>query len=93
MRIEMETAMKDRAGKGVIRLGDKTSHGGTVLSGDSSFKVLGKPIACEGDLVLCPKCRGYFPVHVKKSDRVHHGKKVAYAGDKTACGASLISSI
>lgn len=85
--------MKNSKGKGVIRLGDPTSHGGKVIMGDPTFKVLGKPIVCEGHMTICPKCRGVFPVQVSSSDRSHHGKKVAYADDKAACGAKLISSI
>ncbi|MER2470807.1 hypothetical protein [Photorhabdus laumondii] len=31
--------------KNVIRQGDRTSHGGSVLAGDDNFKVLGKGMA------------------------------------------------
>ncbi|WP_323838934.1 hypothetical protein [Photorhabdus africana] len=31
--------------KNVIRRGDRTSHGGSVLASDDSFKVLGKGVA------------------------------------------------
>lgn len=85
--------MKNSKGKGVIRLGDRTSHGGKVIFGDASFKVLGKPIVCEGHLTVCPKCKGVFPVQAKGSERKHHGKNVAYHDDVAACGAKLISSI
>ena len=85
--------MKNSKSKGAIRLGDSTSHGGKVIMADPNFKVLGKPLVCEGDMTACPKCRGVFPVQVSSSERKHHGKNVAYDGDKTACGAKLISSI
>lgn len=85
--------MKDSKGRGVIRLGDTTSHGGKVITARSDFKALGKPIAVDGDLTQCPKCKGNFPIKVSSSDRHHHGKAVAYDGDKTACGASLLSSL
>ena len=85
--------MKNSKGKGVIRLGDATSHGGKVIMADPTFKVLGKPIECEGNMVICPKCRGDFPVQVSNAERKHHGKKVAFDGDKATCGAKLISSI
>lgn len=85
--------MKNSKGKGAVRLGDSTSHGGKVIMADPSFKVLGKPLVCEGDMTVCPKCRGMFPVQLSSSERKHHGKNVAYDGDKTACGAKLISSI
>ena len=85
--------MKNSKGRGVIRLGDSTSHGGKVISACSDFKALGKSIAVNGDMTTCPQCKGSFPIQVNSSDRHHHGKAVAYDGDKTACGATLISSI
>jgi uncharacterized Zn-binding protein involved in type VI secretion len=85
--------MKNSKGRGVIRLGDSTSHGGKVISATADFKVLGKSIALNGDKTFCPQCKGTFPIQVQSSDRKHHGKAVAYDGDKTACGATLVSSI
>lgn len=85
--------MKNSKSRGVIRLGDKTSHGGTVISASPDLKALGKCVAVEGNLVMCPKCRGVFPIQTSKSDRKHKGKQVAYEGDISACGGKLISSI
>jgi uncharacterized Zn-binding protein involved in type VI secretion len=85
--------MKDANGRGVVRLGDKTSHGGEVVSASDSFTVLGKKVALEGDMAMCPQCRGKFPIKPAGSTRKHHGKPVAYDGDMTACGAKLISTI
>lgn len=85
--------MKNSKGLGVIRLGDKTSHGGKVISAQETFKALGKAVAVNGDLTTCPNCKGTFPIQVAANDRTHQGKAVAYHGDKTACGAKLISSI
>lgn len=44
--------------KSVIRKGDKTSHGGTVLEGLDNHPILGIGIACKGHKVTCPKCLG-----------------------------------
>jgi uncharacterized Zn-binding protein involved in type VI secretion len=85
--------MKDHLGRGVIRLGDKTTHGGEVTSAATDFTVLGKPVAVEGDSTYCPKCKGHFPIQPGASTRKHHGKQVAYDQDFTACGAKLTSSI
>jgi uncharacterized Zn-binding protein involved in type VI secretion len=85
--------MKNSNGLGVVRLGDKTSHGGQVISAQSTFTVLGRAVAVQGDQVICPKCKGVFPIQVTSSERRHHGKPVAYDGDKAACGAKLMSSI
>ncbi|MBV6325620.1 PAAR domain-containing protein [Duganella violaceipulchra] len=85
--------MKNSEGRGVIRLGDKTTHGGTVVSAQPTFKVLGKAVAVEGDLTTCPQCKGTFPIQTAGSERHHDGRAVAYNGDKATCGAKLISSI
>ena len=85
--------MKDSKGRGVIRLGDTTSHGGKVISASDTLKALGKAVALEGDMTFCPMCKGKFAINVPQSDRTHHGKRVAYNDDKAACGAKLISSI
>lgn len=85
--------MKNSKGLGVVRLGDQTSHGGKVISANPTFKVLGKPVALEGDMTACPQCKGNYPIKTSGSERKHHGKAVAYEGDKAACGAKLISSV
>ncbi|QJD90290.1 PAAR domain-containing protein [Duganella dendranthematis] len=85
--------MKDSKGCGVIRLGDKTTHGGKVISAQSDLKALGQAVAVEGDLAMCPKCKGVFPIQLATSERHHRGRAVAYDGDKTACGAGLLSSV
>lgn len=85
--------MKDSKNRGVVRLGDKTSHGGQVISASDSFTVLGTPVALDGDSTFCPKCKGTFPITAGASERRHHGSKVAYHGDLTACGATLLSTI
>lgn len=85
--------MKDAQGRGVIRLGDTTSHGGQVISASNTLKALGKAVALDGDMTLCPKCKGKFPIAVAESDRQHHGKRVAHQDDRTTCGATLNSSI
>lgn len=85
--------MKDQNGRGVVRLGDKTSHGGKVISAAADFTVLGKSVAREGDTTYCPKCKGKFSIRPSSSTRKHHGKQVAYDQDVTTCGAKLIASI
>lgn len=48
-------------GRGVIRLDDKTDHGGRVLKASSGTVVMGKAAALAGDMTHCPKCNGDFP--------------------------------
>lgn len=76
----------------IIRMGDHTSHGGTVLEGSPTSICLGKPIALVGHNTQCPKCRGIYPIIEGVLTATLLGKSVAIAGMKTACGATLIPS-
>ena len=76
----------------IIRQGDSTSHGGTVLEGSITDICHGKPIAYLGHKVHCPKCKGTFPIVEGVLTTSFYGKGVAVAGMKTACGALLIAS-
>lgn len=76
----------------VIRLNDKTSHGGTVSSvAATRFTVGGIAIAGVGDKCTCP-------IHgtgtIVEGDPHHKvdGIAIAYHGHKTSCGARLIAS-
>lgn len=85
--------MKNAGCNGVIRLGDATSHGGKVISASDSLTALGKAVALDGDKASCPKCKGVFAIRAASASDKHHGKNIAFGGDKTVCGATLISSI
>ena len=80
--------------KPLIVIGDKTDHGGVVLTGSSFTLVDGKPVACVGDTVSCPlHGRGGVTVIATGSSNMSiDGRMVARHGDKTACGAILLSS-
>lgn len=77
----------------VIRLGDKTSHGGVVMSASPLSISGGLPIARVGDLVACP-LPGHTPGVIASGDpsMIVDGKPVARHGDLTSCGATLIAS-
>lgn len=79
-------------GKLIIRMGDRTSHGGTVISGDLTWTIYDKAVARVGDLTVCPKCKGTFPITEGADDLSGFGQAVARQGDKTACGATLIAT-
>ncbi|MCI1006671.1 MULTISPECIES: PAAR domain-containing protein [unclassified Herbaspirillum] len=79
-------------GRPFIVVGDKTSHGGTVISGDQTFLVHGKAVARVGDLTTCPKCKGTFPITSGAGDMKSMGQAPARDGDRTACGATLMAS-
>lgn len=81
--------------KPFIVVGDKTSHGGVVIQGSTTSDTSGKAIARVGDKVTCPRkgCPSINTI-VTTSDPtiIVDGMPGAFHGDKTACGATLISS-
>ncbi len=80
--------------RGVIRIGDATSHGGEVLTGADGSEVMGHAVARVGDRCECP-VNGHDNVVITEGDAhfIVDGKAVAFDGHKTSCGASLISSV
>ena len=80
-------------GRGVIRLNDKTDHGGQVTTTSSGTTVMGLPAALADDMTHCPKCKGDFPITPDGKGARHNGRPYAYHDDVTACGARLISSL
>jgi uncharacterized Zn-binding protein involved in type VI secretion len=79
--------------KGVIRLGDSTTHGGSVVKVGSITEVGGIRIARIGDSVTCPQCKGTYTIVEGEPTYTDDGIPVALHGHKTSCGASLISSV
>lgn len=80
--------------RNVIRLGDTTSHGGKVIScAAEHFTVLGRPVACLGDLCSCP-IPGHNGCTIVSGDARHqvNGRAIAFENDLTSCGAKLLSS-
>jgi uncharacterized Zn-binding protein involved in type VI secretion len=84
---------EDSLSRPLIVLGDKTSHGGTVISADMTSDINGKYMARVNDNTVCPKCKGTFAITTGASDMTD-GAGNAYArhGDSTACGAKLLSA-
>jgi len=80
-------------GRPFIVLGDKTDHGGEVIEASGVSGTHGKGIARVGDKVTCPK-RGHGTTVIATGDptMIIDGKAAARHGDKTACGAVLIST-
>ena len=77
----------------VIRLGDPTSHGGTVVSAAGNYSIMSKNVARIGDSCTCPK-RGHNNCTIVEGDPIWtiDGRPVALEGHKTSCGATLIST-
>ncbi len=74
----------------LIRLGDKTSHGGTVIEASPHSDTGGKGIARMGDKTSCP-AHGSNPIVSGDMTLIIDSKPAARHGDKTACGAILIA--
>ncbi|MBB5192801.1 putative Zn-binding protein involved in type VI secretion [Silvimonas terrae] len=75
----------------LVYVGDKTSHGGVVLSGSARVTKDGRGAARKTDRVSCPKCGENMIV--QGDDKIRDGDlPLAFHGYKTACGATLIAS-
>ncbi|MEK6353250.1 MAG: PAAR domain-containing protein [Burkholderia cenocepacia] len=81
--------MKNAQGREMVRLGDATDHGGTVIEAADDLKHLGIGVAPDGHGVRCPKCGDVYPL-LASGPRKHQGRRVAYRGDATGCGAIVI---
>ncbi|PVZ78532.1 PAAR domain-containing protein [Serratia sp. S1B] len=77
--------------KGTICVGDKTSHGGVVLTGSAQVSIDGRAVARQSDKVSCPK---HGVNNIIEGDESHgdNGLAIALDGHHCACGAILISS-
>lgn len=75
----------------IILVGDKTSHGGEVISGSGTYSWNGRKVARVGDKVSCPKCKGTFAIAEGSGTHSDNGKAVAFHGHPTTCGATLIA--
>jgi uncharacterized Zn-binding protein involved in type VI secretion len=75
-----------------VVLGDKTTHGGTVVSADYTSDIHGKYMARVGDMVACRRCKGVFAITSGAPDMVDgQGRGYARHGDTVACGARLVA--
>ncbi|MDR5748024.1 PAAR domain-containing protein [Caballeronia sp. LZ029] len=83
--------MKDETGREVARLGDRTDHGGKVIEAAPNLMHMRIAVALDGHTTECPKCSGTYPI-IATGARTHGGRKVAFIGDKTACGATVIGA-
>lgn len=76
-----------------IRLGDKTDHGGEVITA-SGPQVYGKNVALVGDKVKCPiPGHGVNAILPGQTRITISSKLAALNGFKTQCGCTLIASL
>lgn len=82
----------------IITVGDKTDHGGTVISGSPDHDIHGRAIARLGDQVDCPqvypggKPHGVNKIVTAFKSFTVNGLPVAVEGCATECGCKLIGS-
>jgi uncharacterized Zn-binding protein involved in type VI secretion len=77
----------------IARVGDRTTTGGIIISGDDRHQVMGKAVACLGDKATCPAC-GQMGTIVEAAPHMRvFGKPVALHGHKIACGCPSGSQI
>lgn len=83
----------------IITVGDKTDHGGTVISGSPTHDICGRAIARLGDQVKCPqsypggKPHGINKIVTSCESLTINGVPVAVDGCVTECGCKLIGSL
>ncbi|WP_109481999.1 PAAR domain-containing protein [Paraburkholderia sp. C35] len=73
----------------MARLGDTTDHGGKIVEAAEELTDAGVGVALDGHMVACPRCGGKYPI-IASGRRRHNGKRIAYIGDITTCGATLV---
>ncbi|OMQ24590.1 PAAR domain-containing protein [Serratia oryzae] len=79
--------------KGFVLLGDKTTHGGEVISVSSTMVVNGKKVALIGDKISCPQTgHGVNAIIEGSSECFSDGKAVVVNGCRCECGCQVISS-
>ena len=81
--------------KGIIRLGDPTSHGGKVISGHDGYQVQGKAIARVGDRCTCPQAGhgGTCTIVEGHASHLVGGVAAAFDGCATSCGAVVNTTL
>jgi uncharacterized Zn-binding protein involved in type VI secretion len=75
----------------VARLGDASSHGGTIISASGNLTADGKGVARAGDQHSCPISGHGITALSSSSTVTNGGKSVVRVGDTAACGAVINS--
>lgn len=75
-----------------IVVGDRTDHDGEVIEGSGATDAAGKAIARVGDKVTCRRHSGTRLIASGDPTCIIDGQPAARHGDKTDCGATLLSS-
>ena len=74
----------------IVRVGDTSSHGGSVITGAARWDCVGSPIARIGDILDCP-IHGPNPIVSGSAKWDCEASPIARDGDFTECGAALVA--
>jgi len=75
---------------GVARLGDGSSHGGSIITAGSTVRVNGILVARVGDMHSCPiSGHGTTAIVAGSASVSADGELLARIGDHAGCGASI----
>ena len=78
--------------QGFVLLGDKTTHGGVVISASSTMSVNGRLVALVGDSVSCPiPGHGVNKIIEGSTEWISDGKAIVVNGCRCQCGCQVIS--
>ncbi|MBT0729779.1 PAAR domain-containing protein [Rosenbergiella nectarea] len=76
----------------IARVGDITSHGGTVLNGLATVRCYGLPIALAGvSVTSCSTLHAASPIITGSTAVFATGMPIARVGDTTGCGAQVMT--
>lgn len=77
----------------VSRIGDVTSHGGVIVTGASTVRSDGIPVARIGDIGICvlPEHPSTFIIVTGSGTTEVENLPVAREGSATTCGAIIVS--
>lgn len=77
----------------LIRLGDRSDHGGYMVTAGGKFKSAGILGCIDGDMHQCPiPHHGTTPVAATSVVTKTGGKAILRSGDRATCGATLLPS-
>jgi uncharacterized Zn-binding protein involved in type VI secretion len=73
------------------RLGDTSTHGGTIITGSLTTMINGRPAARMGDMHACPiPYHGVTPIVTGSLKTTTDGRPNARIVDVTGCGAVIV---
>ncbi|HEY1998297.1 PAAR domain-containing protein [Paraburkholderia sp.] len=69
----------------VVRFGDPTTTGGTVVAVKADIHDNGKKVALHGESATCGNCKGLWPMYGTGEEMNNNGTHVVIQGDQVLC--------